>query len=221
MRSRRNLNRKGNHAEMRWAQSRESLQRLSGYRSEVSMKKIFILIILGIGVFKVDAQTQPIATQLLNLISSTADSISLIRTHAVSSKKISLKELERRAFEILNQRRMERGLTPLVWNPELAMVARLHSENMARNKFFSHVGIDGSLVSDRAGLFGIKKWRAIGENIAYNRGFDDPVSFACDGWMRSDGHRENLLSVRWKESAVGIAIAEDGTYYFTQVFLER
>jgi uncharacterized protein YkwD len=39
--------------------------------------------------------------------------------------------------------------------------------------------------------------------------------------MRSQGHRENLLDTRWKESGIGIAVASDGSYYFTQVFLLR
>jgi uncharacterized protein YkwD len=53
------------------------------------------------------------------------------------------------------------------------------------------------------------------------RGFDDPAGLAVEKWMESAAHRKNLLTPNWKESAVGVAITEDGTYYFTQVFLVR
>jgi uncharacterized protein YkwD len=92
---------------------------------------------------------------------------------------------------------------------------------MADNSYFSHRGLDNSMVSDRADRGGIGKWNAIGENIAFNRGYKDPISKAVELWMGSTGHRHNLLDDRWKESAVGIAIAADGSYYFTQVFLLR
>ena len=78
------------------------------------------------------------------------------------------------------------------------------------------------MVDDRADSAGIKNWKRIGENIAYNRGYDNPVEFAVLRWMQSQSHRENLLSEKWKESGIGIAIAADGkTYYFTQVFMLR
>lgn len=130
-------------------------------------------------------------------------------------------DLEKQAFALLNQQRAEKGLPPLVWNDDIARVARMHSENMAKYKFFSHTGLDGSMVNDRADKCGVSKWRAIGENIAYNRGYDKPADFAVERWMQSVPHRENILNDRWQESAVGVAISNDGSYYFTQVFLVR
>lgn len=92
---------------------------------------------------------------------------------------------------------------------------------MADLKFFSHRGKDGTMVDDRADIFGLGQWQAIGENIAYMRGYQDPCEFAVDRWMQSATHRDNLLNKDWSETAVGIAIAGDGSYYFTQVFLLR
>ena len=126
---------------------------------------------------------------------------------------------EQKAFEILNEIRIEKGLEALEWNDRLAGVARLHSENMARFKFFSHAGLDGLMVNDRADALGISNWRSIGENIAYNRGFKKPVESACEQWMQSPSHRTNILNKKWRESGIGMAVAPDGTYYFTQVFI--
>ena len=128
---------------------------------------------------------------------------------------------ERRVFDLINEKRREQNLNPLVWSDDVAVIARLHSQNMANFKFFSHAGLDGTMVSDRADQNGMSKWRAIGENIAYNQGFQNPLDCAVEGWMKSAAHRQNLLDPRWQESAIGIAVTPDGTYYFTQVFLLR
>lgn len=143
-------------------------------------------------------------------------------TNEPSAKKAATNfSFERTAFEEINRQRAAINLQPLIWSDDAAKIARLHSENMANFKFFSHEGLDGSMVNDRADSFGISKWRAIGENIAYNRGYANPIEFAVERWMQSAGHRENILNERWKESGIGIAITADGTYYFTQVFLLR
>ncbi len=129
--------------------------------------------------------------------------------------------VEQRVFALINAERNKSGLPELEWSESLAAVARMHSEDMARAEFFSHRGSDGSLVDDRADRLGLGSWRAIGENIAYMRGFEDPAALAVAKWLESTAHRKNLLGPNWKESAVGVVITEDGTYYFTEVFLIR
>lgn len=138
-----------------------------------------------------------------------------------SSVVVNTVDVERTAFQMLNQKRTENGLQPLIWNEQVASVARVHSQNMAEFQFFGHRGLDNKLVSHRADDLKLGRWRSIGENIAYNRGYADPVEKAVDNWLKSSTHRQNLLNVDWKESAVGVAIADDGSYYFTQVFLRK
>lgn len=138
-----------------------------------------------------------------------------------SSVVANTAQVERSAFALLNQKRAERGLKPLVWNDKVAAIARLHSRNMAEFEFFNHRGLDGKLVSDRADKGGLVGWGAIGENIAFNRGFDDPVLKAVNLWLSSTTHYQNLMDATWQDSAVGVAIAADGSYYFTQVFLRK
>lgn len=138
-----------------------------------------------------------------------------------SSVIINAASYEKTAFDLINQKREEKGLKPLEWSNQLLGVARLHSKNMSDLDFFSHKGLDGRYVSDRADEFNLGKWNSIGENIAFNRGFSDPVSKAVTLWFASPTHFANLMNPDWKETAVGIAIKEDGSYYFTQVFLRK
>lgn len=138
-----------------------------------------------------------------------------------AKKPVTVFDLERKAFALLNFQRKIQGLPALEWSEDLAQIARIHSEDMANKNYFSHVSSDGSQVNKRADQLGVRHWRAIGENIAYNRGFANPIEFAVERWMQSPSHKQNLLSGQWKESGVGIAVTKDGTYYFTQVFILR
>ncbi len=147
-----------------------------------------------------------------------------VRSYApapVSAAAVGATGDERRAFELINRERHRRGLSPLAWDGGLIRLARYHSQNMARSGFLSHVDREGLDLKARAQALGLHGWRTIGENIAYNQGYDDPTAFAVERWMVSEKHRENAMSGEYTHAAVGIARASDGTYYFTQVFMRR
>jgi uncharacterized protein YkwD len=128
---------------------------------------------------------------------------------------------ERRAFDLINAERRRRGRGPLVWDNSLTRMARYHSENMARQGFFNHIDRDGLDLSGRAQVLGVRGWKALGENIAYNQGYDDPTAFAVERWMISDKHRENILNREFTHAGIGIAKSADGRVFFTQVFMTR
>jgi len=138
-----------------------------------------------------------------------------------ASQPVAATDLEKRAFELTNAARVDNGLGPLVWDPELCQMARMHSENMARLGFFSHVNPGGLRMTDRARALGIAHFRVLGENIAYNQGFADPAGFAVQEWLLSPGHRANILRAEFQQSAIGIFVAADGTVYLTQEFIAR
>lgn len=190
------------------------------------MKRSAILILCLVAAFASTAFAQRDTFQILRAVktTSTKDDDAESRPRVVGARSApatNTASLERTAFNLLNQKRAENGLRALVWSDELEALARRHSEDMADYKYFSHRGRDGSMVSDRADRSGLTQWRSIGENIAFNRGYKDPIDVAVKLWLESPSHRHNLLSTEWRESAVGIAVAEDGSYYLTQVFLLR
>jgi uncharacterized protein YkwD len=129
--------------------------------------------------------------------------------------------IERRAFEQTNRARVENGQAPLVWDAELCRMARLHSQKMGQRGFFSHETPDGMQLKERARANGILHFRVIGENIAYNKGYDDPGGFAVERWMVSSGHRANILYVGFQASGIGSYVSADGSVYITQVFITR
>jgi uncharacterized protein YkwD len=129
--------------------------------------------------------------------------------------------VERRAFEETNRERVKNGLPPFVWDSELCKMAREHSEDMAKNNYFSHVTPGGLRLRDRAKAVGIVHYQVLGENIAYNLGYDDPGAFAVERWMISPGHRANILYAGYKAMAIGTSVGPDGAVYLTQTFITR
>lgn len=129
--------------------------------------------------------------------------------------------IERRAFQKTNLARVENGLSPLEWDSDLYRMARTHSEKMAREGYFSHVTPEGMRLRDRARAAGIVHFNVLGENIAYNQGYDDPGAFAVEKWMSSPGHRANILSREFRSSAIGTFVSADGSVFLTQIFITR
>lgn len=136
-----------------------------------------------------------------------------------SSSLAGAASLERRAFDLVNAERRARGESPLQWDAELSQLARQHSLEMARYGNLNHTGRDGRDMADRARAAGIRGWRVLGENIAFNQGFNDPSGFAVERWMGSSKHRANILNRQFTRTGIGVARAADGSIYFTQVFM--
>jgi uncharacterized protein YkwD len=128
---------------------------------------------------------------------------------------------EKRAFDLINNVRRASGLAPLALDADLCRLARLHSGDMATNNFFNHHNPEGLDAAGRARQEGVRGWRALGENIALNQGYDNPADFAVERWMKSAKHRANLANASWTHTGIGVARAADGTFYFTQVFMVR
>lgn len=61
-------------------------------------------------------------------------------------------------------------------------------------------------------------YRAAAENVAYNRGYTDPVAKAVEGWLNSSGHRRNIEG-NYNLTGIGVAKNSQGAYYFTQIFI--
>ena len=49
----------------------------------------------------------------------------------------------------------------------------------------------------------------------------DPAGVVVREWMKSQGHRDNILDTRFVETGIGVFVGPDRTVYFTQIFLRR
>lgn len=128
---------------------------------------------------------------------------------------------ERQVFELVNRERQKRGLNDLEWDKNLARLARNYSEQMADENFFGHYDRNGATVMDRARAMRIKDWSRIGENLFECIGERNFMPVSVQQWMKSSGHRRNILDSKWTMSGIGIAESRDGKIYITQVFIEN
>lgn len=124
-------------------------------------------------------------------------------------------EAEARMLELLNGERVRAGLAALVWDDRIRPVARAHSEEMFRQRYFSHISPHTGNAADRLRRGGVP-FRVAGENLAYA----PTVEVAHAGLMNSPGHRANILSREFRRA--GIGVVSSGLYgrMFTQNFTD-
>jgi len=156
----------------------------------------------------------------------------------------SISALEQRIHESINAERVRNRLPGLELDQDLSRIARAHSLDMATRDFFDHVNPEGKTPSDRgdAGGFSCRKGLpdgsyAIGlaENLFQNNLYDrimfvdGQASYAWNslehiaattvqGWMKSRGHRTNILNRSHDRSGIGIALTPDDKVLITQLF---
>jgi len=139
--------------------------------------------------------------------------------NASADNENDLRLMEKKVFKLINKVRVENNLDPLKLEDMAYKAALDHSRDMAKRGYFSHKSPEGKGVLNRIEKYGFSLVnRRIGENISKNNGYKDPASTAVSGWLKSPGHRKNIMEPKYKYTGVGIARDSKGTIYFTQVF---
>lgn len=127
-----------------------------------------------------------------------------------------LKSLEDEVVRLVNIERSRNGLGPLKNNWQAARVARIKSQDMINNRYFSHTSPAYGSPFKMMESFGLR-FSSAGENIAYGQRTAQEV---MNSWMNSAGHRANILSKNYTDIGVGAAKSSNGTLYWTQMFLK-
>ena len=108
---------------------------------------------------------------------------------------------EEAVARLVNRERAVRGLPPLVVDVRLAAAAAAHAADLARRGVSGHEGADGSGPAQRADAAGYA-WRVIAENVAAGQ---PDATTAVAAWMRSPGHRANVLATDVRHVGAGYA----------------
>lgn len=130
----------------------------------------------------------------------------MVITAALAIPTLAQSEPNRDVASLTNQYRAQYGLPPLRVSTNLERVAELHGRDMIRNRFFSHAGSDGSDIGDRALRAGYR-YCVIAENIAQGHRSARDVA---KGWMKSPGHRRNMLDSSVTE--IGVTRGQGNTW---------
>jgi hypothetical protein len=134
----------------------------------------------------------------------------------VPTERLETEEIEQELHDLINRERAKQGITLLQISKSLIPIARSHSQDMAAQSELTHNSRDGKTYSQRlqeAGLF----FKGTGENIAFSQSLLPEAIH--NSFMRSKGHRENILDPRFDTIGIGVFYNKDKGYYVTQDFL--
>ena len=133
---------------------------------------------------------------------------------------VNLTGVEAAIVEMTNDIRRRHGLPVLLKDGICRDAARGHSADMLNRNYFSHTDPEGRALKERLPAnLATRQW---GENIWTGRGYDPRqvhylAQVIMDGWMKSPGHRENILGPGYTHLGVGV-MAKNQEIKATQVF---
>ena len=127
-------------------------------------------------------------------------------------------------FFCTNEKRVHNKVLPLQYHKACEIAAYNHSKKMVELDFFAHYNIvdkTRASVELRAKLAGISN-PAVAENVAYkylSYGYSylEIADKFIDMWMKSEGHRNNILSEKGIQGGCG-TFTDGQKIYATQVF---
>ncbi|WP_144385255.1 CAP domain-containing protein [Streptomyces sp. SAJ15] len=114
-----------------------------------------------------------------------------------------------RIVTLANAERAKAGCSPLRVNSRVQAAAQAHADDMAARNYYDHTSPDGSSAGDRMKRAGYRPG-AWGENI--HKSPKDPDTAMRD-WMKSPGHRANILNCGYKDFGVGVNLSGNGPWW--------
>lgn len=120
---------------------------------------------------------------------------------------------ERSVFCLLNKQRAKAGVAKLRRHRDLDRPSAKHSRLMVRDKCFEHVCPGEDALGDRLADYLANGGRGYGENIAWGTGSFGSPRIIVRSWMKSEGHRRNILDPDFEHIGIGIVwgVPESGT----------
>lgn len=117
-------------------------------------------------------------------------------------------------IDLVNQNRLNAGLTPLVRDEKLMEAANQRATEIATK--FSHTRTNETSCFTVLDDFQCDYWCA-GENIAFGQRH---ASWVVEDWMNSPSHRANIMYEDYGRIGIGLYESSDGTLYWTQIFTD-
>ena len=137
-----------------------------------------------------------------------------VETAEQETTATGLLELEQEVHHLVNGYRISQNLPPLALHEIITEQARIHSRAMAERRVsLGHGGFAGRVERISRSV----PFRAVAENVAYNKGYLDATQRAVEVWLKSAEHLQNIEG-HFQLTGIGVARDSLGAYYFTQIF---
>ena len=137
--------------------------------------------------------------------------------------RLTVKQVRVATLCLINSERRAHGLAPVRQHDSLTLAGSRHARDMVRARYFSHDSRSGRAFDDRIIRTGYARGRraSVGENLAWGSGTLATPRAIVKGWMKSPGHRANILQPAFREIGIGIAsgtpaTGDDGATYATE-----
>lgn len=135
-------------------------------------------------------------------------------TSQTTSAVTSVEELALQ--DLINNYRDNLGLSRLIFDMSMNEISLAHSTAMANGTTaFGHNGFPARCDEARSALGG---GNLCAENVAQGQTTPNTV---FNSWLNSPGHKANIEQERFTHSGLSFKVSADGTYYWTQLFLEK
>jgi uncharacterized protein YkwD len=117
---------------------------------------------------------------------------------------VSANDAERSVFCLLNRQRAKKGVDKLKRHRALDKPSLKHSKLMVAEKCFAHVCPGEDDLGERLSAYLAGGGGGYGENIAWGTGSYGAPKSIVRSWMKSDGHRRNILDPDFEHIGIGI-----------------
>ena len=148
-----------------------------------------------------------------DLVTATTSTSNLSGT-GTTTTSFSMSENEKIIFNLLNEARAKAGLAKLSADSSLFKIARLKSQDMVKNSYFSHTSPTYGSPFKMMKTYGIT-YKVAGENIAGNPSLEAAVT----AWLNSATHKQNILSNSYNYIGIGVEKSDTYGYVITTMFI--
>lgn len=142
------------------------------------------------------------------------DGIYFDRVNEINEIKNEYSEIELEILDLINNYRLENGLTELEKLDYISTIAKTHTSYMIETGLVNHDNFperNEKLVTQ----IGAK---AVGENVAFGYCSSTGV---FEAWLKSEHHRAIIENNSYTHFGISTEKNIDGRYYFTQMFINK
>lgn len=123
---------------------------------------------------------------------------------------------EQEVFDLINQKRVQNGLTALKIDNEVQRVAKIKAQDMVDNNYFSHNSPVYGSPFNMLNNFKVS-YKSAAENIAGN----SSNTAAVNAWMNSAGHKANILNGSYNYTGIGVVKSPVYGQIYVQMFIGK
>lgn len=154
------------------------------------------------------------------VLTSPADRANFVAPRRSNLLKIDLRKMEQALLEEANTARRRHGAGPLRRDPRLDRAAAAFARELAARQEIDHVSVRPGRRTFRQRIHaeGVRA-RLAGENLVRMTASASALpDRAVAAWLRSPGHRSNLLERRFTRTGIGIWQGQDQVWYVVQLY---